>query len=91
MIRVAIRGYVGDEVLFEEQLTLFKDRPNLEDVIAEAAKRHVDGPKLHMVEMEFLEGRITPDEERRLLQVLAEIAFRPWYDGHPAEAAVGGE
>ena len=90
MIRLAIRGYVSGEVLFEERLTLLGDRPNLEGVIAEAAKQHVDGPKLHMVEMEFLEGRITPDEERRLLQVLAEIAFRPWYDGHPADAPVGG-
>lgn len=26
------------------------------------------------------EGRITQDEERRLLQVLAEITFRLWYD-----------
>ncbi len=26
------------------------------------------------------EGRITPDESRRLYQVLAEIAFRLWYD-----------
>jgi len=32
------------------------------------------------------EGRITPDEERRLFQVLAEIAFRLWYDSHPAKA-----
>ena len=38
------------------------------------------------------EGRITPDEERRLFQILAEIAFRLWYDGHAVKAApVGGK
>ena len=36
------------------------------------------------------EGHITPDEERRLFQILAEIAFRLWYDGHPDKAAPAG-
>lgn len=36
------------------------------------------------------EGRITPDEERRLFQTLAEIAFRLWYDGHPAKCEAPG-
>ena len=33
------------------------------------------------------EGRITQDEERRLLQVLAEIAFRLWYEQSPPPAS----
>ncbi len=31
------------------------------------------------------EGRTTPDESRRLYQVLAEIAFRLWYDAQSEE------
>lgn len=74
MIHLAIRGYVSGEVLFEEQLTLFKDRPNLEGVIAEAAKRHVkalDDYTLHMVEIELLDE---PDPLRRFHRFGSEVA-----------------
>lgn len=36
------------------------------------------------------EGRITPDESRRLYQVLAEIALRIWYDSHSNKSAEQG-
>jgi hypothetical protein len=62
-IRIAIRGYVGRRILFEDRVEA--DEPDLEKLLPSLAEKHGEAMakhELHMIEIEFLDE---PDPDQR--------------------------
>ncbi len=67
MIRLAIRGYAGRPVQFEERMEL--EEPGLEDVVGQMAEAHAGAMAaglLNMIEIEFLDE---PDPNERFFRI----------------------
>ncbi len=55
-MRIAIRGFVGKELAFEERIEI--DESDFDTLLPALAIKHADaiaGHKLHMIEIEFLD------------------------------------
>jgi len=62
-MKVAIRGYVGFDLIFEEIIE-GEDEAAVEDLVCEAMKRMLPYPK-HMIEVENLDDPTDPDRFAR--------------------------
>jgi hypothetical protein len=65
-VRLAIRGYVGREVVFEDRVEV--TAADMDNVIPELAERHATklaSHELHMIEIEFLNE---PNEKERFFR-----------------------
>jgi hypothetical protein len=66
-IRLAIRGYTGDQVVFEDLVTLPVE--DLEKLLPNLASEHAHkmaAHELHMIEIEFLDE---PDANQRFFRI----------------------
>jgi hypothetical protein len=67
IMRMVARGYLGDELVFRENITL--DEEQLENVVADMALRHsaaMAADELDMIEFEFLDE---PDPDQRFFRI----------------------
>ncbi len=66
-MRVAIRGFVGRTVLFEDRVEL--DESSLAELLPSLAEKHalaMSRHELHMIEIEFLDE---PDVQQRFFRI----------------------
>lgn len=62
-MRIAVRGYVGEKLLFEDRVDIEDDMQAIEALATSHAKRLMDYP--HTVEIEFLDE---PDPNARFFR-----------------------
>ena len=87
-VRLAIRGYVGRRVIFEDRVEVpFADLDTVMPKLAEQHAANLAVHELHMIEIEFLDE---PNEQERFFRFGTDPSGMVLPIGFPTEKGGGG-